>query len=395
MNLINTVNKNYKDKCTIYKIKFIYIFYYRFIILYNMTIIQTLLTKIIENMPLEGVKGTIMASPSNDPPYRFHWIRDSALVMRVIIHYYKQTNDPQYFQFIINYLELEYKIQHLHTLAGLGEPKINIDATPFNKPWGRPQNDGPALRIIVLWSIIDIFKGSYDYIIKQLVLPIIKKDLYYILSNYNKPSFDLWEEKLGWHFYTRMVQLYAIQLSIKNYCFISSFFIEKIVKDTYNELLFNLQDHKNGTTIISSFDTAGNISKYDDAANILAFCHIDFNKTILESFPLHYVQHNVDKLLTYFRHKYNKHTIHLIGRYQNDTYYDGQIWIICSLGLAQYYTQIGKKSLSTEILDTIILLDEDLILPEQFDPNTNIYYSAKQLTWNYSELYMSLHAIKS
>ena len=103
----------------------------------------------------------------------------------------------------------------------------------------------------------------------------------------------------------------------------------------------------------------------------------------------------MDELLRYFRNKYNNHTIHLIGRYQNDTYYDGQIWIICSLALAQYYTHIGKKSLSTEILDTIILLDEDLILPEQFDPNTNIYYSAKQLTWNYSELYMSLHTIKS
>ena len=199
---------------------------------------------------------------------------------------------------------------------------------------------------------------------------------------------------MGWHFYTRMVQLYAIQLSIKNYCFIFSFFIEKILKDTYKELLSNLQDHKNGTTLISSFDTDGNISKYDDAANILAFCHIDFNKDILESFPLHYVQHNVDKLLTYFRNKYNNHTIHLIGRYQNDTYYDGQIWIICSLALAQYYTQIGKHSLSTEILDTIILLDKDLILPEQFDPNTNIYYSAKQLTWNYSELYMLLHIMK-
>lgn len=57
-----------------------------------------------------------------------------------------------------------------------------------------------------------------------------------------------------------------------------------------------------------------NTNTNTNIANILAFCHVDFNKDILESFPLHYAQHNVDKLLTYFRNKYNNHTIHLIGR---------------------------------------------------------------------------------
>ena len=38
-------------------------------------------------------------------------------------------------------------------------------------------------------------------------------------------------------------------------------------------------------------------------------------------------------------------------------------------------------------MEKIISLDANLILPEQFDPNTNEYFSARKLTWNYSELY--------
>ena len=43
---------------------------------------------------------------------------------------------------------------------------------------------------------------------------------------------------------------------------------------------------------------------------------------------------------------------------------------------------------SNKILERILSLDSDFILPEQFNPNNNIYYSAKKLTWNYSELYI-------
>ena len=39
------------------------------------------------------------------------------------------------------------------------------------------------------------------------------------------------------------------------------------------------------------------------------------------------------------------------------------------------------------ILEMILTLDPNLILPEQFNPNTNEFISAKKLTWNYSELY--------
>ena len=76
---------------------------------------------------------------------------------------------------------------------------------------GRPQNDGPALRGIMLYKIIELFQYKYDVIIKNMITPILIKDLKYIIENYKEVSFDLWEENKGWHFYTRMVQLKFFQ----------------------------------------------------------------------------------------------------------------------------------------------------------------------------------------
>ena len=101
--------------------------------------------------------------------------------------------------------------------------------------------------------------------------------------------------------------------------------------------------------------------------------------------------------------------IYLIGRYIDDQYYDGHIWIICSLALGQIYIEMYKKrnlmkynsplhrslsnpnnnyiEIANQILEKILTLDPNLILPEQFNPNTSEFISAKKLTWNYSELY--------
>ena len=133
--------------------------------------------------------------------------------MRTFVDMYETTKEPIYFQYIINYIENESKLQNLKdTKSGLGEPKYEINCKPFQGEWGRPQNDGPALRGIVLYQIIRSFKYKYDTLISTLILPIILKDLQYILDVYNKTSFDIWEELNGWHFYTRLVQLKFVKI---------------------------------------------------------------------------------------------------------------------------------------------------------------------------------------
>ena len=132
-------------------------------------------------------------------------------------------------------------------------------------------------------------------------------------------------------------------------------------------------------------------------------------KDILKIVPLEYINDTCLKLLYSFRKKYSDDELNLIGRYPNDKYYDGQIWIICSLALGQIYIELYKNrnimkydspmhrsksnpnnnyiEVANEILERILTLDPNLILPEQFNPTTNDMISANKLTWNYSELY--------
>ena len=177
--------------------------------------INLAIQKILENISSTTTNGIIVASPSLQPNYQFHWIRDSALVIRVIIEEYKNTTDPKYIKILLDYIEIENTIQGLITKGGLGEPKINKDGTAFNGDWGRPQNDGPALRGIMLVKILNIFKNDYELLCSNTIIPMIRKDLNYILKNYNQPCFDLWEENYGWHWYTRMVQLKFLKDSLK------------------------------------------------------------------------------------------------------------------------------------------------------------------------------------
>ena len=385
------------------------------------TYLQKLLDRILENTNTTTNKGIIIASPSTIPPYKFHWIRDSALVMRVFIDMYSRTKESKYFEYIINYIESETKVQKLNTLSGLGEPKINIDMTPFMGSWGRPQNDGPALRGIMMIKILNIFRYNYDVIIEKMLIPLIMNDLKYIMDNYNKISFDIWEEKNGWHFYTRLIQLKFLKDIIRNKKIlkISEDFLSKI-QECHDILLNNIKDHlyieDNKTLIISSFDKEGNIIRYEDSASILAFCHIDYDFDILKDFPIESILHTINKLLIHFRGKYNDTELNLIGRYSSDEYYGGQVWVICSLAMAQVYLEIYKQRnksikrstmdraksnpnndlfiVSNEILEKILTLDVDFILPEQFDPNTSEFFSARKLTWNYSELYILIQNLK-
>lgn len=365
--------------------------------------------RILENINTTTNIGIIIASPSENPPYKYHWIRDSALVMRTIIDMYKTTKDSLYFRLIINYIENESKLQTLKPISGLGEPKFNINCSEYMGDWGRPQNDGPALRGIVLYKIIELFKYKYDILINTYIIPIIEKDLTYILENYNKLSFDIWEEKQGWHFYTRFVQLKFLQDSLKYKQLLKNIDIDDVQR-VYKELSVSIKDHINENTIISSFDEGGNVIKYEDAANILAFTHVDYDDTLLTLVPLEYIQHTCDNLLEFYRQKYKHDELYLIGRYKNDKYYDGQIWILCSLALAQIYVKLYTRKnivrydspmhrsksnpnnnyieIANQILEIILTLDTNLILPEQFNPVTNEYFSARKLTWNYSELYV-------
>ena len=157
---------------------------------------------------LNKAPGTIVASPSRqDPDYYYHWIRDASITYKTMF----LVNNSLGYDFA--------SITKLHQLYELGEPKFYVDARPFDKPWARPQNDGPALRVLAFMTFINNHlskNGSLkdlSWLYKAELPPtsILKLDLEYIGKQCQNRCFDLWEEQFALHYYTLIVQTAALK----------------------------------------------------------------------------------------------------------------------------------------------------------------------------------------
>jgi len=348
------------------------------------------LNKILDNITSLGCeKGIVIASPSKkDPNYFYHWIRDSAVVIKTLIRRYKENNSIEIKNIILDYILTEIDLQNKNTISGLGEPKFNVNKSLFNENWGRPQNDGPALRAL---TFMEAYKNDI-YIVpkKKFINNIIYKNIIYICENIHKPCFDIWEENYGYHLYTRLVQYKAIKEYLKIYKGTNFAFILKKYKEI--KILINHHINKN---IISSFDSNGKISRVYDSSVFLGLCHIDFDENIINS-NLQLFKNYIKDIKNIFSKKYiinEKYGFTFLGRYEDDSYYNGQIWYICTIGLLRVLNKLNENREVTSFINYLKLL-EDFNLSEQIKDLTMEKVSAKNLTWNYSELYNLLLEFK-
>lgn len=194
---------------------------------------------ILKNIGGVGLKsdevavGAVIASPSRaKPDYFYQWVRDAAITIQSLVEYLDdhQFNQGQYelVSAIESYILNSHKLQRLDNLSGswesldgLGEPKFLTNSTQFNEHWGRPQRDGPALRVITISDYLKILE-KYDQAISLPDLKstqwvydnIIKYDLMYIITSWYKNGFDLWEEIDSIHLFTALTQLKALKNGI-------------------------------------------------------------------------------------------------------------------------------------------------------------------------------------
>ncbi|SCZ88987.1 BZ3500_MvSof-1268-A1-R1_Chr1-1g00875 [Microbotryum saponariae] len=177
--------------------------------------------RLLENVhPAGTAEGCVVASPSRESPdYWYEWTRDSALVMRNLVQAYTKAGVTKHRKAIDEYIRATRIIQSEQTTiggfydGGLGDVKYHVDHEPFLGEWGRPQNDGPALRVITLaeFALHQLDQGTEQEIgfvktvLYDSVLPtksVIKGDLEHISNRWSHAGFDLWEEVSGSHFYT-------------------------------------------------------------------------------------------------------------------------------------------------------------------------------------------------
>lgn len=140
-------------------------------------------------------------------PHRYSWTRDSALVMRSVVARYIRTGDPSLRASIDDYIVGVREMQHMHTpsgdfhTGGLGEVKFEVDNSPFVGEWGRPQNDGPALRAMTLITfaehLLDNGSAAEQAFVREVLYDgkwdsksVIKGDLEHIAKRWAEPGFD-------------------------------------------------------------------------------------------------------------------------------------------------------------------------------------------------------------
>jgi glucoamylase len=208
-------------------------------------------TTLVKHRPAMGqtirpLRGSILASPEMaaydpKPDYFFHWLRDSALVADALREAIEDgTLEPSGIEHLVDFVAFSLKLcrldgpsflqrggypetvepsfqQHVRSRAELaeivgdrmlGEARHNADGSLDVLKWGRPQNDGPALRALAVMRFLTL--DAFRVRAAEAALTLLRYDLDYTLSHWRSPCCDLWEETIGFHYHTRLVQQAAL-----------------------------------------------------------------------------------------------------------------------------------------------------------------------------------------
>lgn len=344
----------------------------------NIATENNILSKVSRRQVIKSIPGAVIASPSIAGPdfsqdYYYDWMRDAALTMNEVTSLYEQSaaeNEKTILRsYLVNYVNWVKNAQSQPSLNGisvLGEPKFNIDGTVFTGDWARPQNDGPALRAITLIHIANIALKENDFsdLLNTLYNPLapgslIKTDLEYTAKIWSEKSIELWEEVLGFQFFTLAVQRKALfeganlayrmeDSEAADYYREQARFIEKLMDQHwhdglgyYNETLTAIGTKGGGLTISVLMGLLyGRINRADDhyaITNEKSLSNAYYTRYTFEGF----YQINI---------KNNElgRGGPLIGRYQNDIYdgYQsiyGHPWFLSTNLFAEFYYTVAEE----------------------------------------------------
>lgn len=330
-------------------------------------------TRVFDNINVNGsVPGLVIAAQSYyEPDYAYHWIRDAGLTFDAIFKLYESLPnrdspaardiEDYFLQFIQASIDEQ---KDRSAIAGLGEPKFYLgNNSGYQGAWGRPQNDGPAIRAFALIEFVkDYIKkgGDRDYIIDKAWEEPILVDLKFVASNWTESNFDLWEEVNSDHFFTKFVQRRAL---IQGAEFASEYLKDFSTYKTLTEAANELND------TLSTFvyplrniilNTYGPVQRgkasYKDLSVILAINHAYLGDGVFAPTD-DYVVRTVYEVATSFIDVYNlSQTTHdqsglplapPTGRYPEDVYNGtgsslANPWYLSNSAFAEYFFTAAK-----------------------------------------------------
>lgn len=388
------------------------------------------------------IAGAIVASPvlgayDPDPDYFFHWFRDSAIVIDALRLLYvdrrvgdealQHLRDFTRFSLDLNRLDgraavavperrarvapdfLQY-LREDDELAGVrgdavvAETRVNPDGTLDVSRWARPQHDGPPLRALALlrW----VAGGHLDAPLLAQVTALIRFDLDFTLCHWREPSYDIWEEECGHHYYTLRVSAAALADGAAWLRGSGDTAQAERCAQESRAVLSMLDDYwvdERGTTTPGYYRSRAPVddrqsSKALDIAVILSAIH-SFGPEARHGVADPRMQATLARLEALFDAAYPINHGRVagrgpaMGRYAGDVYYSGGAYYFSTLGAAEFcfraaalggdarpWFERGDAYLATVRAYTPAGGD----LSEQFDQRSGAQTSAKHLAWSYA-----------
>lgn len=321
---------------------------------------QISITQMLQNISPEGAApGVVIASPSRQSPdYRYHWIRDASLVIDVVVNRYAKdvSHEIINFNLIRDFILLSRNQQIEPSAEGLGEPRFLPNGKVDTIKWARPQFDGPALRALTLIHFLNLFSknslSKENEELKSIALDVIRTDIDFVINNWRKPCFDLWEELRGQHFYTQAIQASAMAAAAEFFnkngnAPLASRLDQEVLKVEHE--LDKYWDHKKRYIVASlNREDHPQIADYKDenldTSVILAAIHSHMNRRIL-SFTDDRLLATAYALERAFAKEYainHSETALAIGRFTDDVYFGGNPWYVTTAAFAELYYRVAQ-----------------------------------------------------
>lgn len=394
---------------------------------------------------IRPVRGSIIASPvmadwNPEPDYFFHWFRDSAVVIDAIRLLFEAgdlgpvavTHLRDFVRFsldlqaldgrkviattawrenviadFIKFLRRDDELGAVHGDLIVAETRVNPDGTLDISSWTRPQHDGAPLRAlsVLRWTRAHTFDDE----LRTLVSRLVRSDLAFTFAHWREPSFDIWEEESGQHYYTLCVSAAALRdgaawLEDTGDAELARTY-RREAEDIHRMLDgFWLADerHYRSRILASGLRSVKEL----DIAIILAAIHAagtDSAHTVRDP----RMQSTLGRLEELFDSVYPinqdrpAHTGPAMGRYKGDVYFSGGAYYFSTLGAAEFCFLAAAHSPQAAdwvrrgdaFLETVRqYTPENGELSEQFDQRTGAQTSARHLAWSYAAFISCLAA---
>lgn len=376
-------------------------------------------------------KGSVLASSvtadwNPEPDYFFHWLRDSAIVMRSIFELMRAAPSGEerarWREHFDDFIDFSLALSSLNgaeflacnryrqntrrgfrkflrpdseirALVGdrlLGEPRFNPDGTIDIFRWSRPQYDGPALRALTCLHYLAAGEARSDALTRLLRL-----DLGFTVRHAGRRCIGPWEEpgQNTRHYYVALVQLGALVHG-------RVFADDAATWDKAEEKLrAGLARHwSEQHQVYKAMRPAAGESADDliDASQLLAVLDADLTDgphSVLDP-RVHKTQAAIEDFFAREFPINRGRQAPALGRYKGDRYFGGGAWYPTTLAAASLCYRRARqpgqdrdalRARGDAFMETVrALTPEDGVMSEQVDRTSGAQRSARHLTWSYA-----------